>query len=90
MRTKIKLFDTPFEALLYTTHRTKFQINILIRIMFESNGDISILNITERDYIPFQLYYFMKENNHKIHDICWIDFLRYDGIQELVYIKEGE
>ena len=90
MKTKAKLFDTPFKALLYTTHRTKFQINILIRIMFESNQGISILNITDREYIPFQLYYFMKENNHKIDDICWIDFLRYDGQQQLVYIKEGE
>lgn len=90
MKTNAKLFDTPFKALLYASHRTKFQINFLIRIMFENKQGISILNITDRNYIPFQLYYFMKEYNHKLNDICWIDFLRYDGKQQLVYIKEGE
>lgn len=86
---KVKLFDTPFEALLYIHKRCRFQLQFNIRIMFEDNTGISILNINEDVYIPYQIYHFMREYGYMINDIVWIDFLRYDDKQQLVYVKEG-
>lgn len=85
---KVKLFDTPFEALLYIHKRCRFQIRFNIRIMFENNTGVAILNINEDIYIPYQIYHFMREYGYTINSIVWIDFLRYDGKQQLVYVKE--
>ena len=73
---------------MYIRKRCKFQINFNIRIMFESYEGISILSINENIYIPYQIYHFMKEYGYTINNIVWIDFLRYDGKQQLVYVKE--
>lgn len=88
MAKKIKIFDTPFEALLYIVKRCKYQIKFNIRVMFENDEGISILNINENIYIPYQIYHFMREYGYMINDIVWIDFLRYDDKQQLVYVKE--
>lgn len=82
-----KIFDTPFGALLYIRKRCKFQINFNIRIMFESYEGISILNINENIYIPYQIYHFMKEYGYRINDIVWIDFYAMTESNSLYMLK---